>query len=133
MEYFIYAYPASYGGNHGMYNYDLIDCYNYEEAMSIATEMARDVIWNYRPDELLYTRDDYCQEMGYDEWINEYKEDYQSVLDEYVEEEIDFSIYELQDGITIEDYKEWVIGNMPPEDFIENFCKTATETVLNNI
>ena len=133
MYYFIYAYPASYGGLYGMYLYDLVNCNCYEDAVTIAAEMARDVIWDYRPDERFYTREDYCQEMGYDDWDDEYEDDYQCALDERVEEEVEFEIYELRDGVEEEDYSVWTEENEEPSDFIEKYCKTLTETTLNAI
>lgn len=45
--YLIVGYDANYGPNNGIYDWDIKECANYEEAKEIGMEMARNVIESY--------------------------------------------------------------------------------------
>lgn len=126
--YFIYTYPASYGGYHGMYEYNLIGCTDYQEACEVAHEMACETVDRYlRADEILSQEefmDLYCES---EEWDDEYETEYWDAVAEAIEDEADFEIYLLKDGYTFEDYRNWQKENMEPEDFIKRYCRRLTD------
>lgn len=46
-NWFIYAYPATYGGLHGMYNYEIAFNMSYEEACNWGSELAYETVESY--------------------------------------------------------------------------------------
>ena len=131
MLYFIYAKEGLYEGLHGIYDYGLYNCDSYKYACSIGAELSREVMDSHiHPEDSYYTPEDYCEDNGYDKWRDEYEDDYWEVLDEVCEDNVSYTVYELKEGVTEEDYREWQKENMPPEDFIHRYCRQLAE---NNI
>ena len=67
---YIFACEGSYGGLHGMYNEDVVEVQNIEEADEYGYEMAQDVVESY------------------------------DCFDEVVEEELEWRIYKIKEGIS---------------------------------
>ena len=127
MYYFIFAAEDMYRGLHGVYDYDMIDCADYDEACQIGCDMSRDVIESYmRPEDVYYTPEDFCDEYGYDEWDDSYQSEYYEALDEACGDFIYYEVYPVKPEVTFEDYEKWQKENMEPRDFIKRFCDNPT-------
>lgn len=101
-RFLIYAYPHSYGGNHGMYDWEIVENYSYAEACIEGMELAREVIENYNI-------------FDEDTWVEEYKRDceipedadinwdyYFDWLDPLITEECEYEVYPLKDDADVE-------------------------------
>ena len=127
MLYFIYAKEGMYEGLHGIYDCGLYNCNSYEDACSIGADLSYDVIESYiRPEDVYYTPEDYCEDNGYDEWRDEYESDYYEALDEICQDNLSYTVYEVKEGTTEEDYEHWLKTNRDPYYFIKNYCKLPT-------
>ena len=120
MKYFIYAYPAMYGGLHGMYNYDVVDCDDVEQALTIGLDMAREVIESYGFEEEIYTEEDYREENEVPEDHDIDWDDFYCVRDDVIAEELGVEIFLLNDDA---DEDEVLHCNLDPRDIIEEYCK----------
>lgn len=100
-KYLIYACESQYGGLHGMEDWTICECNSYEEACEIGHEMSYEVITSYssiidgfeeeahgRLIEEGITVDDADYDDLYDDWMND-----------LIEEDIEYSVYELQEEI----------------------------------
>lgn len=127
-RYFIYAYPDMYGGLHGMYNYELTDDIDYESALEWGHELAHETVEQFLRNDEIYSREDYMHD-NYDgaEWNDCYEEDYWDAFNEVMDEQADFYIWPLKEGVTEKDYIKWQKENMDPKDFIDRFCRVLTE------
>ena len=67
---YIFACETSYGGLHGMYDEDIVEVQDMEEANNYGYEMAQDVVESY------------------------------DCFDEVVEEELEWRIYKIKEGIS---------------------------------
>ena len=70
---YIFACEASYGGLHGMYNVDVVEVQDMEEANEYGYEMAQDVVESY------------------------------DCFDEVFEEEFEWRVYKIKEGISAEE------------------------------
>ena len=70
---YIFACEGSYGGLHGMYNEDVVEVQDIEEADEYGYEMAQDVAESY------------------------------DCFDEEVEEELEWRVYKIKEGISAEE------------------------------
>lgn len=123
MYYFIFAAEDMYRGLHGIYDYDMVECIDYNEACEIGCEMSRYVIDSYiRPEDIYYSQEDFCVDQGYDEWNEDYWNEYYECLDEVIDGYVYFEVYAVKPEVTFEDYQAWQHENMEPHDFIERFC-----------
>ena len=123
MLYFIYATENLYNGLHGVYDYTACDCDSFREACDYGREMGYELINSYTlPEDEYYTRDDFLQEKGYEEWEDEYEDEYYEILNEVIDDYLSYEVYPFKEGVTLKDYNEWLQKNMPPSDFINNFC-----------
>lgn len=126
--YFIYAYPETYGGLHGMYRYELAECDSYQEACEWGFELAAETVDSYLSVDQIYSTEDYMNDYyNGAEWDERYREDYWDIFNEVREEECSYNIYPLKDGVTEEDFHNWEKENMGPEDFIHRYCRQLTE------
>lgn len=124
MYYFIYAYPDMYGGRHGMYNSELVECNDFEEACECGYELAYETVESYLRADEIYSQEDFMKDFYDDaEWNDSYNEEYWDAFDEVMQDQCGYEIYTLKDGVTKEDYDNWLKENMPPEDFIKRYCK----------
>ena len=91
---YIYACEASYGGLHGMYNEDVVEVRDMEEANAYGYEMAQGVIESYD-----------C----FDE-------------DEDIEQELEWRIYKIKEGISADEAYA-AIGSYDEDEFVAEYCE----------
>ena len=94
---YIFAYEGSYRGLHGMYNEDVVEVQDMEEANEYGYEMAEGVAESY------------------------------DCFDEVVEEELEWRIYKIKEGISADEARA-ALGSHDEEDFVAEYCE---EGVLN--
>ena len=94
---YIFAYEGSYGGLHGMYDEDVIEVRDMEEANEYGYAMAAGVVESY------------------------------DCFDEEVEEELEWRIYKIKEGISAEEARAAVCSHNE-EGFVAEYCE---EEVLN--
>lgn len=103
--YMIYAYEHMYGGLHGMNNTIILESEDTKSLYSIATEMSMEVMDSYSDvgETLLENAREEAESHGiYDEDDPEFEE----ILNEEYEENVEYDIYELSDHFTVEQYEE---------------------------
>lgn len=103
--YMIYAYEHMYGGLHGMNNTVILESEDAKSLRSMATEMSMEVMDSYSDvgETLLENAREEAESRGiYDEDDPEFEE----ILDEEYEENVEYDIYELSDHFTVEQYEE---------------------------
>ena len=103
--YMIYAYEHMYGGLHGMNNTVILESEDAKSLYSMATEMSMEVMDSYSDvgETLLENAREEAESRGiYDEDDPEFEE----ILDEEYEENVEYDIYELSDHFTVEQYEE---------------------------
>lgn len=91
---YIFACEASYGGLHGMYDEDVVEVRNMEEANNYGYEMAQSVIESYD-----------C----FDE-------------DEDIEQELEWRIYKIKEGISADEARA-AIGSYNEDEFVAEYCE----------
>ena len=91
---YIFACEGSYGGLHGMYEEDIIEVKDIEEANNYGYEMAQDVIESY---------DDFDDE-------------------EDVEQELEWHVYKIKEGISAEEARA-ALGSYDEEGFVAEYCE----------
>ena len=91
---YIFACETSYGGLHGMYEEDVIEVRNMEEANNYGYEMAQNVVESYD-----------C----FDD-------------DEDIEQELEWRIYKIKEGISAEEARA-ALGSYDEEDFVAEYCE----------
>ena len=132
INYFIYAYSSRYGGLHGMYRYDFVTCENFEEACEYAYELAGEVVDFYLRTEEIYSKKDYMNDVyNGEEWDDRYYEDYWYYFEEMRQEECAYEVYQIKEGVTEEDFRNWDKKNMGPKDFIKHYCLPWTVEEIN--
>lgn len=103
--YMVYAYEHMYGGLHGMNNTVIVEAEDAKSLYSMATEMSMEVMDSYSDVEetLLENAREEAESRGiYDEDDPEFEE----ILNEEYEENVEYDIYELSDHFTVEQYEE---------------------------
>ena len=90
---YIFACEGSYGGLHGIYNADVVEVQDMEEANEYGYEMAQDVVESY----------DYC-------------------FDEEIEEELEWRVYKIKEGISAEEARA-ALGSHDEEGFVAEYCE----------
>ena len=91
---YIFACEASYGGLHGMYDENVVEVRNMEEANNYGYEMAQGVIESYD-----------C----FDE-------------DEDIEQELEWRIYKIKEGISTDEARA-AIGSYDEDEFVAEYCE----------
>ena len=91
---YIFAYEDSYGGLHGIYDADVVEVQDMEEADEYGYEMALGVV------------ESYC--CFYDE--------------EDIEQELEWRIYKIKEGISEEEARA-ALGSYDEEDFVAEYCE----------
>ena len=94
---YIFACEASYGGLHGMYDEDVVEVQDMKEANEYGYGMAEGVVESY------------------------------GCFDEVVEEELEWRIYKIKEGISAEEARA-ALGSHDEEGFVTEYCE---EEVLN--
>ena len=100
---YIFACEGSYGGLHGMYDEDVVEVRDMEEANEYGYEMAEGVVKSY-----------HC--FGF------FDEE-----DEDIEQELEWRVYKIKEGISAEEARA-ALGSHDEEDFVAEYCE---EEVLN--
>ena len=95
---YIFAYEGSYRGLHGIYDADVVEVKDMEEADEYGYEMALGVVESY----------------GFDD-------------DEDIEQELEWRIYKIKEGIS-EEEAHAALGSYDEEGFVAEYCE---EEVLN--
>ena len=90
---YIFACETSYCGLHGMYNVDVVEVQDMEEANEYGYGMAEGVVESY----------DYC-------------------FDEEIEEELEWRVYKIKEGISAEEARA-ALGSHDEESFVAKYCE----------
>ena len=90
---YIFACESSYGGLHGIYDEDVVEVQDMEEANEYGYEMAEGVVESY----------DYC-------------------FDEEIEEELEWRVYKIKEGISAEEARA-ALGSHDEEGFVAEYCE----------
>ena len=90
---YIFACESSYGGLHGIYDEDVVEVQDMEEANEYGYGMAEGVVESY----------DYC-------------------FDEEVEEELEWRVYKIKEGISAEEARA-ALGSHDEEGFVAEYCE----------
>ncbi len=103
--YMIYAYEHMYGGLHGMNNTVILESENAKSLYSMATEMSMEVMDSYSDvgETLLENAREEAESRGI---YNEDDPEFEEILDEEYEENVEYDIYELNNHFTVEQYEE---------------------------
>ena len=91
---YIFACEGSYGGLHGMYDEDVVEVRDMEEANEYGYEMAEGVVESYD-----------C----FDD-------------DEDIEQELEWRIYKIKEDISAEEARA-ALGSYDEEDFVAEYCE----------
>ena len=91
---YIFACEASYGGLHGMYDEDVVEVRDMEEANEYGYEMALSVVESYD-----------C----FDD-------------DEDIEQELEWRIYKIKEGISADEARA-ALGSYDEEGFVAEYCE----------
>ena len=91
---YIFAYEDSYGGLHGIYDADVVEVKDMEEADEYGYEMALGVVESYD-----------C----FDD-------------DEDIEQELEWRIYKIKEGISEEEARA-ALGSYDEEGFVAEYCE----------
>ena len=90
---YIFACESSYGGLHGIYDEDVVEVQDMEEANEYGYGMAQGVVESY----------DYC-------------------FDEEIEEELEWRVYKIKEGISAEEARA-ALGSHDEEGFVAEYCE----------
>ena len=118
-RWFVYAYPTSYGGLHGMYDWEVITDISYSEACFEGMEMAREVIENYR----IFDKDDlmnqFLTEYNMEEKDEINMDDFYDWMEPLIAEECSYEVYPLRPEVDIETVYH---DNDEPGNLIKKYC-----------
>jgi len=103
--YLIVGYDANYGPNYGMYDWEIHDCTDYEEAEGIGIELALRVIESYSSITESIENDvwEQMQEEGITSDDPDYDDIYEDRVADALNEACEYQIYELRSDL---DYSE---------------------------
>lgn len=125
MLYLIYAADAMYGGLHGLYNYEVWDCKDSNEAYLIGEENSYDIISSYSA---IYEQLDSDIRDIIDESEHPMSEDdIEELTRDVYKDDLEYEIYKInenlvkEENLTIEDLE--TIANNDPEYFLEYYCQ----------
>ena len=90
---YIFACESSYGGLHGIYDEDVVEVQDMEEANEYGYGMAEGGVES----------DDYC-------------------FDEEIEEELEWRVYKIKEGISAEESRA-ALGSHNEEGFVAEYCE----------
>ena len=120
MKYVIHAYEQSYGALHGIETCLAIEADEYSDVVDMACEASREVMGSYHfIEEAL--REQACFYCGADEYDEE-DEDLERAYEDAVEENIEYSIWRVNEDCPYSrDEIDQMIAN-DLEGFVEEFC-----------
>lgn len=111
----ILAYDGIYGGLHGMNNHRIIECETIEEAIYFARSDSAEVMYDYDVVEEFETD---AEEEG----IERDSEEWEDYIEERIQENIDYELYEVVKDIYPIDEMELDFFN-DDETFIKEHCR----------
>ena len=118
-KWFVYAYPASYGGLHGMYDWEIMDARSKEEAEHEGFALASEVIENYH----IFDTDEYINDFRNEYDIPEDQDinwdDFYEYMEPLIAEECSYEVYPLKPDVSIEEVYH---DNLEPTDLIRKYC-----------
>lgn len=120
MKYVIHAYEQSYSALHGIDTCLAVEADDYSNVVDMACEASRDVMSSYSfIEEAL--RKQACFYCGVDEYDEE-DDELERAYEEAVEENIDFSIWEVNEDCpyTRDEIDQMIADDL--EGFVEEFC-----------
>lgn len=118
MRFFIYAYENVFGGNHGIYNFDIVHADSMEDANLIGRDMAIDLIETN--DSLMNIFEGNADLVGPEDSY-----EWEEALNEAIENDAEWEVYEI-DEEAAHDIGDVVLsihfmGDI--EEFVDRFCK----------
>ena len=118
--YLIYACEQSYGGLHGMYDWDIRECNSKQKAEELGEYMSHEVMETYSciMDSLYEQANEYIEHDTIDE--NEYQDLFDSYLDDLIEENVEYQLYELDSHYSEEEYRK-LTESMDWEEIVERY------------
>ena len=118
--YLIYACEQSYGGLHGMYDWDIRECNSKQKAEELGEYMSHEVMETYSciMDSLYEQANEYIERDTIDE--NEYQDLFDSYLDDLIEENVEYQLYELDPHYSEEEYRK-LTESMDWEEIVERY------------
>lgn len=118
-KWFIYAYPASYGGLHGMYDWEIVENISKKEAEEEGFALAHEVIENYQIFDENFWVSDYRNECNIPEDQDINWDDFYDYMEPMIVEECAYEVYELKPTVNIEDVYH---DNLEPKELIKKYC-----------
>lgn len=118
--YLIYACEQNYGGLHGMYDWDIRECNSKQKAEELGEYMSHEVMETYSciMDSLYEQANEYIERDTIDE--NEYQDLFDSYLDDLIEENVEYQLYELDPHYSEEEYRK-LTESMDWEEIVERY------------
>ena len=103
--YMIHAMENLYHGLHGIEDVRILEAENKDELESLGREMSMEVMKSYGDigETLLETARDEAEFMGVDEY--EDTDEFENILNEEYEENVEYYIYQLSNEFTVEQYE----------------------------
>ena len=114
-KYFVYAYDGMYGGLHGMHEWCFMEG-TYDEAECYGEEMSANVIDSYS--DIRYSLFDCEDEEIYERYSEE-------EINEIIQEDIAFEIYEVRDDAP--SFEELEAMYLDPESYIKEYCQLCQD------
>ena len=123
MRFFIYAYEKVFGGNHGVYNFEIVDTKSMEDANLIGRDMAIDLIQTN--DSLMDIFEDEADSVG-----EEDSYEWEEAFNKIVEEDAEWEVYEIDEEVA-HDVSDFVLsihfmGDV--EEYVDKYCKKPDAT-----
>ena len=122
MKYFVYAYPALYGGRYGMYDWTIYDG-EYANACEEGFSLCCEVLDRYGIADEIYSEEDYRNEYDIkgnrELTLNEYNE-FNQIQTELIGNEIYYIVLPLKADV---DEEEIWHCNDDPKDIIKKYCE----------
>ena len=104
--YLVHATEQMYHGLHGMEDACVVEANDWKELTSMAEQMSIEVMESYEDitDTLLENAREEAEFMGVDEY--EESSEFENILNDQYNENVEYSIYQLSDDFTLDQYKE---------------------------
>jgi hypothetical protein len=122
MRFFIYAQEKVYGGDHGIYDFDIVHADSMEDANLIGRDMAINLIETN--DALMNIFEAKADLVGPED-----SQEWNEALDEAIENDAKWEVYEI-DEEAAHDVSDFILsvrfmGDV--EEFVDNYCKKPDE------
>ena len=118
MRFFIYAYEKVFGGNHGVYSFEIVDTKSMEDANLIGRDMAIDLIETN--DSLMDMFEDEADSVG-----EEDSYEWEEAFNKIVEDDAEWEVYEINEE-TMHDVSDIVLSMCftgDVEEYVDKYCK----------